>query len=140
MLHIAKLAVGIRDPDHLAAVQAERARGNPPLRHLTRNLPRRAADVLDGGSLYWVIGGSMLLRQRLVDIVQDRWDDGGTCAALVLDPVLVPLVGRPTRAFQGWRYLAAADAPPDLPSAGAAGGAEALPPELRRALQNLGLL
>ena len=139
MLHLAKLAVGIRDIAHLADVQADRQQTRPPLRHLTRNFPRRAADVLDGGSLYWVIAGSMLVRQRLRDIVEESRDDGTRCAALVLDPVLVPLVGRPTRAFQGWRYLAAADAPPDR-AAAAADGEQDLPPTLRRALRGLGLL
>jgi hypothetical protein len=105
MLHIAKLAVGIRDIDHLSRAQAQRQHDRPPLRHLTRNFPRRAPEVLDGGSLYWVIAGSMLVRQRICDIIEDRWDDGGRCAGLVLDPALVPLVGRPTKAFQGWRYL-----------------------------------
>jgi hypothetical protein len=140
MLHLAKLAVGIRDIAHLAEVQAERLERRPPLRHLTRNFPRRAAELLDGGSIYWVIAGSMLARQRLRDIIEDSWDDGTRCAALVLDPALVPLLGRPTKPFQGWRYLAAADAPPDrAPGAAAAGEAE-LPPTLRRELRELGLL
>jgi hypothetical protein len=139
MLHIAKLAVGIRDIDHLRQVQAHRQRDRPPLRHLTRNFPRRADEVLDGGSLYWVIGGSMLVRQRLLDIIEDHWDDGTRCAGLVLDAALVALVGRPTRAFQGWRYLAATDAPADL-AGDAARGEPALPPELRRELRALGLL
>jgi hypothetical protein len=139
MLHLAKLAVGIRDIAHLAEVQAARAGSSPPLRHLTRHFPRRAAELLDGGSIYWVLAGTMLVRQRLRDIVEDAWDDGTRCAALVLEPVLVPLIGRPTRAFQGWRYLAAADAPPDRAIAAAAGESE-LPPALRGELRELGLL
>jgi hypothetical protein len=139
MLHIAKLAVGIRDVAHIRAVQAERMRTDPPLRHLTRNHPRRAAEVLDGGSLYWVIGGSMLVRQRLLDIRDEETADGGTLAALVLDPALVLLTGKPTRPFQGWRYLDPAAAPPDLSTA-AAGGVEALPEAMRRDLRELGLL
>jgi hypothetical protein len=140
MLHLAKLCVGIRDIAHLAEVQADRLERRPPLRHLTRHFPRRAAEVIDGGSLYWVIAGSMLARQRVRDIVEDRWDDGSRCTALVLDPALVPLVGRPTRPFQGWRYLAPQDAPPDRPPGGAAEGEADLPPTLRRELQHLGLL
>jgi hypothetical protein len=140
MLHLAKLAVGIRDIAHLAEVQAERLERRPPLRHLTRNFPRRAAELLDGGSIYWVIGGSMLVRQRFRDIVEDSWDDGGKCAALVLDPALVPLLGRPTKPFQGWRYLAATDAPPDQMPAAAADGETALPPTLLHALRELKLL
>ena len=140
MLHIAKLAVGIRDVAHLQQVQSARIATGVDLRHFTRNFPRRAPDVLDGGSLYWVIGGSMLARQRLLDITEAEWDDGTKCAALVLDPALVLLAGRPTKPFQGWRYLAAADAPADVVAAGAARGADDLPPALRRELQALGLL
>ncbi len=140
MLHLAKLAVGIRDIAHLADVQAERRRTGPPLRHQTRNFPRRAAEVVDGGSIYWVVAGTMLVRQRVLDIVEDQWDDGTGCASLVLDPTLVPLLGRPTKAFQGWRYLAAPDAPPDRVTQAAGAGEEALPPALRRELQALGLI
>ena len=140
MLHLMKLAVGVRDPDHLAALQAERARTAPPLRHLTRNHPRRAAEVVDGGSLYWVIGGSLLVRQRILDIRAAADQDGPARTALVLDPALVALVGRPTRPFQGWRYLRAEDAPADLHTDPAAPDATALPAALQRQLRALGLL
>lgn len=140
MLHVAKLAVGVRDIDHIRALQAERARVGPPLRHRTRAFPRRRDEILDGGSLYWVIAGSMLARQRIADIVEDRRDDGTPCTAFLLDPDLVPLTGRPTRPFQGWRYLSPEAAPSDLDGAGAVMGLEALPMALRRELQVLCLL
>ncbi len=139
MLHLMKLAVGITDLPHLVAVQAERGRANPPLRHVTRNHPRRAAEVLDGGSIYWVIAGSMLARQRILDI-QAAEEGGERRTALLLDTTLVPLIGRATRPFQGWRYLDPAAAPADLAAGAAAAGADALPPGLRRDLQALGLL
>jgi hypothetical protein len=140
MLHLTKLAVGVRDIAHLRQLQAERAVQNPPLRHRTRNFPRRAPEVTDGGSIYWVISGSMLARQRILDVIHDQWDDGSACAGLILDPKLVPLTGRRTKPFQGWRYLAAADAPPDLGLASRATGEAALPASLRRELQMLCLL
>jgi hypothetical protein len=140
MLHLTKLAVGVRDISHLRELQAERAVHNPPLRHRTRNFPRRAAEVTAGGSLYWVIGGSMLARQRILDVIHDRWDDGSACAGLVLDAELVPLSGRPTKPFQGWRYLGATDAPSDLAVPRCAVGEAALPATLRRELQALCLL
>jgi hypothetical protein len=140
MLHVMKLAVGIRDIAHLREVQAERARTRPPLRHLTRNFPRRAAEIIDGGSLYWVIGGAMVVRQRILEIAADHWDDGTVCAGLVLDADLVAVAGRPTKPFQGWRYLAAAAAPPDLTAAGQPRGVESLPAALAQELRTLGLL
>ncbi len=140
MLHLAKLAVGIRDIAHLRTVQATRAGQAPPLRHHTRSFPRRAAEITGGGSIYWVIGGAMLVRQRVLDVVEDQWDDATRCAGLVLDPTLVPVEGRPTKAFQGWRYLSDADAPADVRSHGPACGADGLPDELRRQLRELCLL
>jgi hypothetical protein len=140
MLHLTKLAVGVRDIAHLRALQAERAQQNAPLCHRTRSFPRRAPEVVDGGSIYWVVQGSMLVRQRILDIVEDRWDDGSTCAALILDTALVSLAGRATRPFQGWRYLLPEAAPPDLGSLPEAQGEEALPPPLRAALRELALL
>ncbi len=140
MLHLTKLAVGVRDSEHLRALQAERMLTSPPLRHRTRNFPRRRDDVLDGGSMYWVVGGTMLVRQRILDLIEDQRDDGTKCSAIILDPELVPLIGRPTKAFQGWRYLQADDAPLDMVDIGAVLGIEALPAALRRELRALCLL
>jgi hypothetical protein len=127
----------VRDAAHLTAIQESRAVENPPLRHKTRNTPKRAAEITAGGSIYWVIGGVILLRQPVLKIIADTWDDDSKCCALILDPELVRVAARPVKAFQGWRYLAPTDAPPDLT---ATAGGEELPDELRRALAALGLL
>jgi hypothetical protein len=140
MLHLTKLAVGVRDSDHLRELQAERLRAHSPLRHRTRNFPRRRAEVIEGGSMYWVIAGTMMVRQRIVDIIEDQRDDLTPCTSLILDPNLVSLIGRPTRAFQGWRYLDPDDAPPDMPALGAMLGVDTLPASLRRELRALCLL
>ncbi len=137
MLHLMKLAVGIRDIAHLRKVQEGRLAADGRLRHLTRSFPRRAAEIIDGGSMYWVIAGAMVVRQRIPGIETASYDDGSACAAIHLDPDLVLVAGRPVRAFQGWRYLAAEAAPPDIVAGEAVGG---MPEALRRALQELGLL
>ncbi|HEY2133666.1 MAG TPA: DUF1489 domain-containing protein [Acetobacteraceae bacterium] len=135
-----KLAVGIRDIAHLREVQAVRAKEMPPLRHRTRNFPRRAAEIADGGSLYWVIAGALLVRQRVLDVIEDQWDDGSACAGILLHKKLVPVAGRPTKPFQGWRYLEPDAAPPDLVAGARAKGEETLPPAMQRELRALGLL
>jgi hypothetical protein len=141
MLHIIKLCVGVKEVAELAEWQARRIRENPPLRHQTRMMPKRASDLLDGGSLYWVIGGFVRVRQRLVDVREETWDDGTACCGLVLDRELVPVELRPQKPFQGWRYLDPAAAPPDLPRGTVpARGIEKLPPALRKELQALGLI
>ena len=139
-LHISKLAVGIDDVEHLREVQANRLNDDPPLRHRTRNMPRRAAEVLSGGSLFWVVRGAMIVRQRILDIREETWDDGSACAGLLLDPALVAVEGRPMRPFQGWRYLTADAAPADLDRPGAFPGETDLPPMLRQELRLLCLL
>jgi hypothetical protein len=140
VLHLIKLCVGVTDIPHLAALQAARLAAGQGLRHRTRNFPRRAAEILDGGSMYWIVAGMLSVRQRITDIVEDQREDGTRCAALLLDPLLVPLAGRRTKPFQGWRYLAATDAPPDLNAGHAAEGLDALPPAMLRELRALGLL
>ena len=140
MLHVTKLAVGVRDIDHLRDLQAERLRDSPPLRHRTRNFPRRRTEVIDGGSMYWVIAGTMMARQRILDIIEDQRPDLSACASFILDPEIVQLAGRPTRAFQGWRYLDPDSAPHDMRSMGAILGLDSLPATLRHELQALCLL
>lgn len=140
MLHLTKLAVGVRDTGHLRELQAARMRENPPLRHRTRNFPRRHTEVIDGGSMYWVIAGTMMARQRILDIVEDHRDDLTACTGLILDPEIVPLAGRPTRPFQGWRYLDPDDAPPDMPALDAIGGLDSLPAAMRHELRALCLI
>jgi hypothetical protein len=137
VIHLLKLAVGIRDFAHLGAVQQARAEALPPLRHRTRNAPRRAGELTAGGSIYWVIGGLFEARQRVLDVIPDQWEDGSACAGLILDPSLIRVAPRPLKAFQGWRYLAPGDVPPDLADAGTASN---LPPELLNALRALALI
>jgi hypothetical protein len=101
-------------------------------------VPKRADELIDGGSLYWVIRGETLCRQRLIDVRPFRDGDGIGRCRLVLEPKLVLTAPRPFRPFQGWRYLEATNAPKDLDRA--APGAAAMPESLRRELRDLGLL
>jgi hypothetical protein len=137
-LHLIKLAVGAKSVDDVRKWQAARAKQSPPLRHRTRNFPKRAPEILDGGSIYWVIAGVISVRQRIADIREAKQPDGTRCTDLVLHRTLVPVRGRLMKPFQGWRYLAAADAPPDE-SATTATTAQ-LPEGLRRELAALALL
>ena len=137
MLHLMKLAVGVRDPGHLRDLQTERTVRDPPLQHRTRQMPRRAEEIAAGGSIYWVISGTMLIRQRITAIDTGLREDGHPCAALLLHPELIPVAGRPVKAFQGWRYLRPEDAPPDLDRHAAE---TALPHHLAQKLRELCLL
>jgi hypothetical protein len=101
-------------------------------------MPTRKDEILDGGSLYWVIKGEIAARERLIDIRPFTDKDGIKRCRLVMDGKVVPVVPKPRSAFQGWRYFQAADAPPDLAKSGK--GLTELPESLRRELRELGLL
>lgn len=143
-LNLLKLCVGVDVIEELAdhidqRLAAMRARGETPEQvHTTRMVPKRIEELLDGGSLYWVIKGNVQVRQRLLDIRPFTDGDGISRCHLVLEPKLVTTRFQPRRPFQGWRYLTMADAPADL--GGDADEIGDLPVEMRRELAELGLL
>lgn len=135
-LHLLKLCVGADTIADLEAFQATRRK--PPF-HVTRMVPRRSEDLLDGGSLYWVIKGVVQVRQRITGFGEGQKPDGTPCCLVFLDPPLIPTHPVPRRAFQGWRYLDPADAPPDLDAQTSQQLAQ-LPPKMRKELAELGLI
>ena len=143
-LHLIKLCVGcdlVRDLEDWIKqkLKAKRKTGEKPEHiHRTRMVPKRAAELTAGGSLYWVIRGEVMCRQRIRDVRPFRDKDGIGRCGLVLDPKVILVEPRPNRAFQGWRYLAVKDAPRDLDKA--VKGAAAMPETLRRELRELGLM
>lgn len=143
-LNLVKLCVGADSVEDLEnwiefrQDEMRRAGETPEHRHTTRMVPKRRDELLDGGSLYWVIKGNVQCRQRLMDIRPFTDPEGIERCHLVFDSKVVVTEWQPRRAFQGWRYLAAADAPADIGKGKA--GLMALPSELRRELADLGLL
>jgi hypothetical protein len=143
-VHLIKLCVGCDTVEELAVWQAERlkrlkrARKTSELCHRTLQTPRRRDEILDGGSLYWVIKGFVLVRQRVLDLRPDVKEDGTACCGIVLDKELVTTRAHPRRAFQGWRYLKATDAQRD---AGVVDSAvEGMPPGMHEELRELRLI
>ena len=143
-VHLIKMAVGAEDVRHLADIQSTRLRqarerGDPPvLRHFTRHTPRRSQDLLDGGSIYWVIKGLIRVRQALVGIERGVNAEGRPSCALVMDPELIRIQLRASRPFQGWRYLRADAAPPDANRPGDV--VDDVPEAMAAELRDLGLL
>ncbi len=142
-LHLIKLCVGADSVEDLAQwqmgrirEQKKRGKKKPELVHVTRMMPKRADDLLDGGSLYWVIKGQIAVRQKLLEL-RSVVRDGTPHCGIVYDAKLVPVARRMHRPFQGWRYLKPEDAPPDV--RGGKGG-EGLPEALKAELVSLGLL
>jgi hypothetical protein len=138
-INILKLCVGADSIDDLTQWQHSQRHRWPAGRavHVTRMFPKREAEILSGGSLYWVIKGVILCRQRILGLEQINEGDGISRCALILDAAVIRTEGAPLRPFQGWRYLEPDDAPRDLVR-----GREreqALPETLALALADIGL-
>ncbi|MBW6507323.1 MAG: DUF1489 domain-containing protein [Rhodobacteraceae bacterium] len=136
MVHLIKLCVGAEGVEDLLAWQRARF-GTGNAEHVTRMWPKREAELLAGGSLYWVFKGAVLARQRLLGLEERRGADGILRCALLLAPDVVRTEAQPRRPFQGWRYLKGADAPRDLPQG--RDHADPLPRDLLDAMSVIGL-
>jgi hypothetical protein len=117
-LHLLKFAVGIEDLEHLRRIRAARAEERGGSWVYTRNHPRRASEILAGGSIYWIIRGQIRVRQLVTGFHRERDDNGRRYCLIEVDKMLVPTLSRPWRPFQGWRYLSPEDAPEDCSDAG----------------------
>ncbi len=143
-LHLIKLCVGCESITDLEEwIEENRAHHQRLGRdyeqtHTTRMVPKRVEELLDGGSLFWVIKGQVAARQRLLDVRPFTDADGIGRCRLVLEPKVIPVEPRPYRPFQGWRYLPPKDAPRDID--GKAGDLAKMPEDMRRELAELGLL
>lgn len=139
-INLIKLSVGTESVEDLIAWQKSAPAcgkdGNP--RHVTRMWPKRADELLNGGSIYWVIKGQIQCRQRVLRLDKVTGKDGITRCAIVLDPELIPTQTALRRPFQGWRYLPQSDAPPDLRASRK--NDDTLPGDLNRALAEIGVI
>lgn len=135
-LHIIKLAVGIESLEHLIQVQNDRLAASDSLEHFTRMVPRRGDEVLNGGSIYWIVKGYTAARNPILDLEEGTDPDGRGFCRIIMGP-LVPVGGIPRKPFQGWRYFKAENAPPDITLAT---NGEPPPPEMAAELRALGLL
>ncbi len=139
-VNLIKLSVGTESVEDLAVWQeTKRAQAPDGLpRHVTRMWPKREAEVVNGGSIFWVIKGAVQCRQKINRLDEYIGSDGIRRCAIVLESELIRTHTSLKRPFQGWRYLAVTDAPPDLPEGRAE--EEALPLELNQALAEIGVL
>ncbi len=138
-LHILKLCVGASSVEDLLDWHATHPSPYPTgeRRHVTRMWPRREAEVLDGGSLYWVVKGVIQCRQQILRLEQIDGADGIRRCGIVMHPQVIRTEPALRRPFQGWRYLDPAEAPRDL--AAARPGDDSLPPGMAEALAEFGV-
>jgi hypothetical protein len=141
MLHLIKNAPGCESLDQLISRQrpwiVTHTGGGSIYRHRTRYLPKRIEEIVNAGSMFWIIKRQILARQAILGFENVRIE-AQEHVLLHLNPEPVPVLPTPRRPHQGWRYLEMADAPPDAASLGPAG--EGLPPALARELRELALI
>lgn len=141
--NLIKLCVGIESVEHLVDWRAQQAaqalaKGQEyQSAHTTRMWPKRERELLNGGSLYWVIKGEILIRQRLIRFDETIGTDGVRRCKMILDPTIIRTHSAQRRPFQGWRYLSPEDSPPDLETGSAK--QETLPLALAQELAALGV-
>ncbi|WP_439522301.1 DUF1489 family protein [Marivita sp.] len=140
LIHLIKLSVGSESVEQIEDWQRNRSkqRAGGHYYHITRMWPKREKELLNGGSIYWVVKGLLQARQRIIGLEERIGDDGIRRCAIVLDPDLIRTATAPKRPFQGWRYLKPEDAPPDLGKSRE--NDDTLPPELAGALAEIGVL
>ena len=137
-VHLVKLCVGAHDIDDLVKWQKHLQKTYNRVFHTTRMVPRRIPDLLDNGSIYWVIKRQIRVRQRIVDIEEFVDGQGIRRCHLHLNQALVLTRLQARRPFQGWRYLNSEDAPVDMPTDIEID--EDMPEDMRHELSEMGLL
>ena len=144
-VHLLRMAVRVESVGHLRTIQAERmqesakSRKKQRLFPYTRNAPRRDKELLDGGSIYWVVKRYIRVRQKILGIESATNDEGRRYCSIELDPELVLVEPRRHKAFQGWRYFRTEDVPGDILEQSAT-EVDSLPLELADELRDLGLI
>jgi len=142
MIHLIKLSVGVASIEELESYRDQRAHwwganyGEDVHVHRTRQMPKRAAEMAGKASIYWVIGGMVGCRQPILRFETHVSDEGINYCDIIMSRDLIRTVPYPKRPFQGWRYLAPNDAPPDLGTGANDDGSELIAAELAK----LGLL
>lgn len=141
-VHLLRTAYKIDDMRHLSDVQSshrlQKRDGRDVVAMSTRRTPTRANELMDGGSVYWIIKNKIACRQEIIDIETVEVDADSKRCFFYLDPTIHVVAPRAKRAVQGWRYLEGWDRPKDLGVYNDAG--DDIPDEIEKELRETGLL
>jgi hypothetical protein len=141
-VNLLRMAVRIQSISQLKEIQTERRAltDGKRLHSFTRNMPRRTDELIDGGSIYWVVKRLIRVRQKIIGIEKMTNEEGKKFCAIELDPSHILLEPRSQKPFQGWRYLKTEESPADAPDGGVANFGLDMPSEMIVELKELGLL
>ncbi len=141
-VHLIMVSVGNTTVDQLRSTQSRRLIAGP-LCQVTPQRPDREQELLQGGSVYWILQGNICVRQRIVEF-EKLYDIDGEKCGLILDSELIETEAVPRRPHQGWRYLEDAARPLDLSELESEDDADEgegdMSPEMAAELRELGLL
>ena len=114
MINLKKLAVGINSLEELKDFQILKLKKNNEISVKTKNTPKRKPEILDGGSLYWIINNRFAIRQLVIDIRENISYEGKKYCLIILDRKIIQVEKISQRPFQGWRYLKLNNSPKDI--------------------------
>lgn len=137
-IHMRKLAARVEDIEELESIQARKLRDYGMVFTDTRNTPKRKEELMDGGSLYWVIKGQFRVRQEIIGFEEEIDGEGRKYCLIMLKPGLVRTELKAQKPFQGWRYFEDKDIPRDIDERSSKG--DQLPEDMQSELRELGLL
>ena len=143
-VNLLRVAAGVKNIDHLHEVIECHAFMHERLGHVmpltTRNRPKRQSELLDDGSVYWIIKNMILARAKFLGFEEVQDEDGRSYITMFVSTDIVLTEPRQKRGFQGWRYLTVEDAPKDLDKSNKLKPDQDMPMEMVKELQSLGLL
>ena len=113
-VHLKKLAVGISSIENLKDRQSFIFDTYGEIINFTRNKPKRVDELIEGGSLYWIINRKVFVRQKILEIKSFVLEDGKKSAGIVLQNKLIRVRPVSMKPFQGWRYYKIEEIPPDI--------------------------
>ena len=113
-VHLKKLAVGISSIENLKDRQSFIFDTYGEIINFTRNKPKRVDELIEGGSLYWIINRKVFVRQKILEIKSFVLEDGKKSAGIVLQNKLIRVRPVSMKPFQGWRYYQKSDVPTDI--------------------------
>lgn len=144
-VNLLRTGVGVDSIEHLAEIQetyryAIDENGDDIAFFTTRNMPQRSNELLNGGSVYWIIKRLICVRQIITDIQQTTDDEGQRLCIISMKPQIMMVDPIPHKHIQGWRYLSPDKAPKDIRPYDKNTNTDKLDPQMEKELRELGLL
>ena len=139
-----RTGVGVESIEHLYEIQHGHRQikfnGENHAYLFTRRTPTRANDLINGGSVYWIIKRQICARQTIADIQTLKDEDDKPFCHVIMNQQIYLTQPVAHKHIQGWRYLSPEKAPKDIGLFTPNNRPDDIPPELAAELAEAGLL